>query len=106
MMGILKIVIKIAQNSAEVMGVCTKIIIKDCQSSAEMIQNSIEVIASFKDCHQRLPTMLLKRWLSLKIVIKAVFTKIASKTAQSFGVTEEMRRIMKIVNHTHVDRFF
>ena len=38
--------------------------------SSKTAQSSAEVMAVLKDCHQRLPKVLLKWWLSLKIVIK------------------------------------
>ena len=38
--------------------------------SSNIAQSSAEVMAVFKDCHQRLPKVLLKWWLSLKTVIK------------------------------------
>ena len=58
-----------------------KIVIKDsskfCWSdgglerlSSKTAKSSAEEMAVLKDCHQRLPKVLLKRWLSLKIVIK------------------------------------
>ena len=89
---------KTAQSSAEVMAVfkdchqrlpkvllkwwlSSKIVIKDClkfrwsdgcpaRLSSKTAQSSAEVMAVLKDCHQRLPKVLLKWWLSLKIVIK------------------------------------
>ena len=88
---------KTAQSSAEVMAVfkdchqrlpkvllkwwlSSKIVIKDClkfrwsdgcpaRLSSKTAQSSAEVMAVLKDCHQRLPKVLLKWWLSLKIVI-------------------------------------
>ena len=59
----------------------SKIVIKDClkfrwsdgcpaRLSSKTAQSSAEVMAVLKDCHQRLPKVLLKWWLSLKIVIK------------------------------------
>ena len=54
---------KTAQSSAEVMAV-----FKDCHQ--RLPKGSAEVMAVFKDCHQRLPKVLLKWWLSWKIVIK------------------------------------
>ena len=58
-----------------------KTVIKDCPKfcwsdgclsrlSSKTAQSSAEVMAVLKDCHQRLPKVLLKWWLSLKIVIK------------------------------------
>ena len=58
-----------------------KIVIKDCPKfcwsdgclyrlSSKTAQSSAEVMAVFTDCHQRLPKVLLKWWLSSKIVIK------------------------------------
>ena len=38
--------------------------------SSNIAQSSTEVMAVFKDCHQTSPKVLLKWWLSLKIVIK------------------------------------
>ena len=38
--------------------------------SSKAAQSSTEAMAVLKDCHQRLPKVLLKWWLSLKIVIK------------------------------------
>ena len=60
--------------------------------SSKTAQSSAEVMAVFKDCHQRLPKVLLKWWLSLKIVIKdcpkfcwsdGCLERLSSKTAQS-----------------------
>ena len=61
-----------------------KIVSKDCPKfcwsdgclyrlSSKTAQSSAEVMAVLKDCHQRLPKVLLKWWLSLKIVIKDCF---------------------------------
>ena len=58
-----------------------KTVIKDCPKfcwsdgclyrlSSKTAQSSAEVMAVFKDCHTRLPKVLLKWWLSSKIVIK------------------------------------
>ena len=38
--------------------------------SSKIGQSSTEVMGVFNHCHQRLPTVLLQRWLSLQIVIK------------------------------------
>ena len=45
---------------------------KDCHEglSSNIAQSYTEVMAVFKDCHQTSPKVLLKWWLSLKIVIK------------------------------------
>ena len=60
--------------------------------SSKTAQSSAEVMAVLKDCHQRLPKVLLKWWLSLKIVIKdcpkfcwsdGCLERLSSKTAQS-----------------------
>ena len=60
--------------------------------SSKTAQSSAEVMAVFKDCHQRLPKVLLKWWLFLKIVIKdcpkfcwsdGCLERLSSKTAQS-----------------------
>ena len=60
--------------------------------SSKTAQSSAEVMAVFKDCHQRLPKVLLKSWLSLKIVTKdcpkfcwsdGCLERLSSKTAQS-----------------------
>ena len=60
--------------------------------SSKTARSSAEVMAVFKDCHQRLPKVLLKWWLSLKIVIKdcpkfcwsdGCLERLSSKTAQS-----------------------
>ena len=112
--------LKAAQSSAEVMAVFTdchqtlpkvllkwwlslKIVIKDCPKfcwsdgclerlSSKTAQSSAEVMAVLKDCHQRLPKVLLKWWLSWKIVIKdcpkfcwsdGCIERLSSKTAQS-----------------------
>ena len=82
----------IAESSAEVMAV-----FKDCHQTSPMssktAQSSIEVMDVVKDCHQTSPKVLLKWWLSLKIVIKdrpkfywsdACLKRLSSKTAQSF----------------------
>ena len=58
-----------------------KIVIKGCPKfcwsdgclqrlSSNIAQSSTEVMAVLKDCHQTSPKVLLKWWLSLKIVIK------------------------------------
>ena len=80
-----------------------EIVIKDClkfcwsdgclsRLSSKTDQSSVEVMAVFRDCHQRLPKVLLKWWLSLKIVIKdcpkfccsdGCLSRLSSKTAQS-----------------------
>ena len=60
--------------------------------SSKAAQSSAEVMAVFKDCHQTSPKVLLKRWLSLKIVIKhrpkfcwsdGCLSRLSSKAAQS-----------------------
>ena len=60
--------------------------------SSKAAQSSAEVMAVFKDCHQTSPKVLLKWWLSLKIVIKhrpkfcwsdGCLSRLSSKAAQS-----------------------
>ena len=74
-----------------------KIVIKDCPKfcwsdgclerlSSKTAQSSAEVMAVFKDCHQRLPKVLLKWWLSSKTREKTanlrLEKKIREKTAE------------------------
>ena len=111
---------KTARSSAEVMAVlkdCAqrlpkvllkwwlswKTVIKDCPKfcwsdgclerlCSKTAQSSAEVMAVLKDCHQRLPEVLLKWWLSWKTVLKdcpkfcwsdGCLERLCSKTAQS-----------------------
>ena len=78
-----------------------KIVIKDClkfcwsdgclsRLSSKTAQSSAEVMAVFKDCHQRLPKVLLKWWLSLKIVFKRL-PKVLLKWWLSWKAGEKTR---------------
>ena len=80
-----------------------KIVIKGCPKfcwsdgclsrlSSKAAQSSAEVMAVFKDCHQTSPKVILKWWLSFKIVIKhrpklywsdGCLSRLSSKAAQS-----------------------
>ena len=85
----------IAQSSTEVMAV-----------SSNIAQSSTEVMAVFKDCHQTSPKVLLKWWLSLKIVIKgcpkfywrdACLKRLSSNIAQRSA--EVMAVFKDVINH-------
>lgn len=76
-----KLLLKIAENFAEVMAVFTKIVIKDFPNfcwndgclqrfSLKIAQSSAEMMAVLQDYYQRLSKVLLKWCLSLKNVIK------------------------------------
>ena len=69
-----------------------KIVIKDCPKfcwsdgclerlSSKTAQSSAEVMAVFKDCHQRLPKVLLKWWLSSKTREKTANLRLEKKIA-------------------------
>ena len=102
-----------------------KTVIKDCPKfcwsdgclyrlSSKTAQSSAEVMAVFKDCHQRLPKVLLKWWLSSKIVIKDCLkfrwsdgcpARLSSKTAQSsaevMAVFKDCHQRLPIIKDCH-----
>ena len=59
--------------------------------SSKAAQSSTEVMAVFQDCHQRLPKVLLKWWLSFKIVIKG-----CPKLYWSDGCLQRLEKRMQI----------
>ena len=80
-----------------------KIVIKDCPKfcwsdgclerlSSKTAQSSAEVMAVFKDCHQRLPKVLLKWWLSSKTREKTASLRLEKKIREK---TANLQRLEK-----------